>query len=374
MIFDISDLAFRNIMNDEKLALPKRWDGSDFYAELKSLFDYYKKKLHTTANSFETISVNENKINKVCEYILKSINYYFEGFPEKAYQKFKSAMEKFMSTQLIIYPKSIFDQFEAEQFSRGDKLNLFRAVKVNENVPYDRNRVFHTPYTLRSKVSTNRYSIAGFPSLYLGTSLQLCCEEIDLDIHKNFAIAARFQLERYIEHADTNISIIELGIKPQDFLEQNEQWGEIRNRRVPPYLLNNSDVKSAYLLWYPLIAACSFIRINKADPFAAEYIIPQLLMQWVRNKMASVKTKGKNNDYTQLIGIRYFSCASMRSSDLGFNYVFPTSGQKNVIDPRFCEVLSKAFKLTAPTFIHEYCDINACEKALMDRTELEHIV
>lgn len=43
--------------------------------------------------------------------------------------------------------------------------------------PYSRTRVLHTPYNLRSKVSTSRYSIAGYPSLYLGTSLQLCCKE-----------------------------------------------------------------------------------------------------------------------------------------------------------------------------------------------------
>ena len=71
-------------------------------------------------------------------------------------------------------------------------------------------------------------------------------------------------------------------------------------------------------------------------------------MQWVRHELAS-----KNQKYDQLIGIRYFSCASNRTSDLGFNYVFPTSGKQDRGLP-FCSVLMKAFKLTNPVFIHEF--------------------
>ncbi len=45
-------------------------------------------------------------------------------------------------------------------------------------------------------------------------------------------------------------------------------------------------------------------------------------MQWVRSEI----DQSGYGDYNQLIGIRYFSCASVRASDIGFNYVFPTSG------------------------------------------------
>lgn len=221
---------------------------------------------------------------------------------------------------------------------------------------------------MRSKVSSSRYSIAGYPSLYLGTSLELCCEEIHMNPYKDFALASAFKLERMIELTNTDIKVIELGINPQDFLAL-ENKNEIFHRFISQDLLNQVKVKSAYLLWYPLIAACSFIRTNKNDPFAAEYIIPQLLMQWVRREMNTPKS----NKYEHLIGIRYFSCASVKSSDMGFDYVFTTSEhQKSPYIP-YCPVLLKSFKLTKPEYIHKYDNIRTCEWKLHSSTDFQFI-
>ena len=134
-------------------------------------------------------------------------------------------------------------------------------------------------------------------------------------------------------------------------------------------MVKNVNVRSAYLLWYPLIAACSFIRTNKNDPFAAEYIIPQLLMQWVRSEINSKE----HEDIDNLTGIRYFSCASVRASDMGFNYVFPTSGQQKSSDLPYCSVLTRAFCLTKPVYIHEYDDIRTCEWKLSKSNDYDHI-
>ena len=79
---------------------------------------------------------------------------------------------------------------------------------------------------------------------------------------------------------EAGIDVIELGIKPTDFLTFNHHYpsdwnnGDIINRRriLNEVNLNSHEILSAYLLWYPLIAACSFIRKNKNDPFASEYI------------------------------------------------------------------------------------------------------
>lgn len=92
------------------------------------------------------------------------------------------------------------------------------------------------------------------------------------------------------------------------------------------------------LYWYPLIVACSFIRVNKQDHFASEYIIPQLLMQQIRSE---VKTN-------KLVGIRYLSCASEWASELGFNYFFPVSGIRHSSNSEYCEILGSSFMLTKP--------------------------
>ncbi len=238
---------------------------------------------------------------------------------------------------------------------------------VTENISYDRTRVFHMPYDLRSKVSTSRFSIAGYPSLYLSTSLELCCEEIKCNEKNARIIASAFKIGRKKENQRIGIQVIELGIKPQDFFDLDNINGNKRLKRVR-LVLKKRKTKSNYLIWFPLIAACSFIRKEKEDPFAAEYIIPQLLMQWLRNEINK-----KGNIRTKLIGIRYFSCASSEASNMGLNYVFPTSGEVESEIYPYCALLTKTFRLTKPVYINEYESVLKCEEELIQFDDKEYL-
>lgn len=350
MIIDISSSNFQRIFDNEHLYLPIRWNGSDFISTLDELYHLYQCRINEAIKKDEA-RIDDERIKTVCSLIIKSVKAYVNGFPSEAFSIFCRLMNKLMYTPLKLYRKSVTELFD------HDPLNLYRVVGVSDNIPYNRTRVFHTPYNLRSKVSTSRYSIAGYPSLYLGTSIKLCEEEVRLNPYDKFAIASLFKIERNLEYCDTEVSVIELALKPQDFFENNNERDFI-GRRFSRSLLSDNNIRGAYLVWYPLIAACSYIRVNKSDPFAAEYIIPQLLMQWVRKEL----DKNKEN-YDKLIGIRYFSCASVRASDMGFNYVFPTSGKKDENLP-FCSILMKAFKLTKPVYIHDFKNELECERQL----------
>lgn len=374
MILDISDATFKRLMEDKRLYLPIRWDGSDFSLTLENLLNYYIKKLESfpaeKGYCSNHVEVDVDKVKSVCGWLVKTVNYYLNGFPSKSYITFKHAMNCLMRNPLEVYQKTVMEQFEEPGNHRGteERLKLFRVASVEDNRPYKRERVFHTPYNLRSKVSTCRYSIAGYPSLYLGTSLDLCCEEIQMNLQQGFVLASMFELEDNLEYSNTNIRVIELGVKPQDFVNV-ERTNERYERRISASLLESKNLRSAYLLWYPLIAACSYIRINKKDPFAAEYIIPQLLMQWVRSEIET----NQDGEYDQLIGIRYFSCASVKASDMGFDYVFPTSGQRKSDSLPYCAVLAKAFRLTNPVYIHEYDNVYVCEQYLKRLKDLDVI-
>ena len=380
MIIDISDSTFKEIFTDERLFLPIRWDGLDFSDTLEKLLDIYIEHVkkfvpqNEMADQSSDLSSIIVQIEYIKELLLESVRYYLNGFPARAFHFFKHAMSILMQTPLEIYQKSVLEQFEDSLYNINDELNLFRAVKVQDNKPYARTRVFHTPYNMRSKVSSSRYSIAGYPSLYLGTSLELCCREIGAKHDDNYIIASLFKLDREFKSTNINIRVIELGVKPQDFfrnqLDERNFTGSSR-RHISNDLLQNNRTKSAYLLWYPLIAASSFIRVSKKDPFAAEYIIPQMLMQWVRRKMTFVKYPHGRHD--QLIGIRYFSCASASASEMGFNYVFPTSGKRVSVHMPYCAVLAKAFCLTPPILVNEFDSIVACENKLLSSRDLDHI-
>lgn len=354
MIIDISNTQFKRIFDDERLFLPISWSGNDFSLTLEELYHLYQVRLYEIIVK-DGIQIDYKSINRCCSLIIKTVQSYLNGFPADAFDIFKNLMRILMQDPLRLYRKSIHELFALNNYH--DPLNLYRVVYVRDHVPYRRTRVFHIPYNLRSKVSTTRYSIAGYPSLYLGTSIELCEEEIRHNPNDKFALASLFKLERNPEFCDTEINVIELALKPQDFFEENNNQ-ESSKRRFDYHVINDREIKNSYLLWYPLIAACSFIRVNKSDPFAVEYIIPQLLMQWVRHELADNDRK-----FDQLIGIRYFSCASYRASDMGFDYVFPTSGKQDNTLP-FCKVLMKAFKLTTPVYIHEFDSLLECERKL----------
>lgn len=360
MLIDVSDNRFLHIMNDEFFWLPKRWDGKLFEVTIQDLYKKYKRKLKPVLSK-----ENYSLINSICDGIELTLNHYFKGFPFNAYNKFNEVMQLLISNPLKMYQKSGFLPLT----ETSDQLKLFRIRNVENNILYSRKDIFHTPYDLRSKVSSCRYSLAGYPSLYLGTSLELCSEEVKIKTLKDLRIASRFEIIRDFEVNSNNIKVIEMAVKPQDFLNYNEDTGCASNlnaysRRIFYDLdLNDKDVSSNYMYWYPLIAACSFIRVNKDDAFAAEYIIPQLLMQWTRSQ--SVKN--------ELYGIRYFSSSSERASNLGFNYVFPVSGEENKLIPKFCSALVTSFSLTKPKYIHEFNSLEECEVALIEDVDLKYV-
>ncbi|SHO53457.1 hypothetical protein [Anaerocolumna xylanovorans] len=359
----ISKNGFISIANKEELDLPKRWDGIDFHSSLSSLYEQYFFMLTSYINPKDL-----TEIQTICNEILNCIDCYHNGLPNKAFLHMDLIMNILMKYSLAIYKKTGW----SGAFEQNDPLMLYRIRNVQNNINYNRKDIFHTPYNLRSKVSTCRYSISGYPCLYLGTSLELCCEEAKIGSLKDLPITSRFKLERNLNNFGPEIDVIELAIKPKDFIfdeqDRSNQNTKIieknkHGRNFKRRILNDIKVMNNYLYWYPLIAACSFIRVNKQDPFASEYIIPQLLMQWIRNESTNEK----------LIGIRYFSCASERASELGFNYVFPASGEKDPHNEQYCRILTKSFKLTKPIYIHEFNSVYDCELQLKTSTDFDYI-
>ena len=259
----------------------------------------------------------------VCRGICAAVDYSFRGYPAKAYESFKGVMEILGTEPLLVKKEDI------------NKESLFRVVDVENAAVPNRKRVFHVPFSMRSKMSTQRYSIPGFPCLYLGTSVELCCMELNKDPQRDYVCVSRYELQtdkRIFSHfnKETNepvfdndeFIIYDVSIKP--------------DKDIYSVLQNDSDFFK-YIKWYPLISACSYIRAMRNDHYSAEYIIPQLFIQWVRSE---------NED--SVVGIKYFSCASKYASILGFNYVFPTMGtpyhaRKTITD--CCARLSHRFKL-----------------------------
>lgn len=359
MVIDFDKGKFLDLMATNELKLPIRWGNKNFEDTLQELFNFYCNEVRNI------VSLDQHKeIKRVCRLLMRAINHYHDGFPATSFNTFSNIMKTVMERPFRIYNKT----GKIETLSKHDNLNLYRVRNVSDNREYSREEIFHTPFCLRSRVATCRYSIAGYPCLYLSTSLDLCCEETKNQSSQPMIIASKYKIVRnYFLNGKQDIKVIELGVKPIHFVHTNlDNRNYENNLYIQKYLneidLINESVMKNYLYWYPIIAASSFIRINKNHPFATEYIIPQLMMQWVRSE---VKKK-------ELYGIRYFSCASERASELGFNYVFPAYSTTDS-SLNYCGVLSKSFKLTKPEIMSNYCSINACEKMLESKTDLATI-
>jgi len=362
MFLDISSENFKRVFEQDIFHLPQRWDGKDFLAAVRYLFYNYREALKTVVGK-QKYDNQFGSIDNLCDKIILSIEKHLKGYHSRAFNPLEDAMKILMKNPIKAY--SINHDYEFFEHNENP-LNLFRVRNVEEDVNYSRSDIFHLPYNLRSKAAACRYSIAGHPSLYLGTSLDLCKEELQINSSDEFQIASRFELVKNQNNGNTSIRVIELALKPQDFFKMgnDENSDDERSGRYFKGINFRDDKNlSAYVSWYPLIAACSYIRLSKKDPFAPEYIIPQLLMQWVRHKCKQNK----------LYGIRYFSCASPKASEMGFNFVFPVSGNKHRKSSEHCDVLTESFKLTVPKYIDELQECKIFENALIRDKELDFI-
>lgn len=357
MIIKTTHEQFDGIVEHPVLHLPIEWEGDDFYERLNYLFNDYIELAESKLHKREV-----NKLRTICKWILKSVKEYLGGFPNKSYKSFTYIMRKLDKHPLMIYRKTGFN----DAFDTIDPLSLYRIRNVWEEREYSRNELFHAPYYVRAKVATSRFSIPGFPSLYLGTSAKLCRFEIQREDEAADTIISRFKLQRNMRNNNgLKIDVMELGIKPQDFirdhLNRHNNIDSPRRNHLYEINLDSLSIKSSFLYWYPLIAACSFVRNTRGYPFASEYIIPQLLMEWNRSKI----------ERNELVGIRYFSCYSLEASEQGFNYVFPTSGRVN--ENGYCEILSGAFTLTSPISLDEHRTFEEIEEDLSYRYELDRV-
>jgi hypothetical protein len=203
----------------------------------------------------------------------------------------------------------------------NDKKPLYRVRK--SDVPLStRTDIFHIPFSKRHLVSAQRYSVAGLPCLYLGTSLYVCWQEMKKPDFDKLYISA-FTTE------DSNSRILNFAPSLLNATYKDDESTTSLVQR-----------KASYLTLWPLIIACSFIKKHDNSQFMQEYIIPNLLMQWISQRIQS-----------PIVGISYFSTRMKKTKDSlkSINVVFPPkSTYKQTEDNDYSPRLSSLFDFTPP--------------------------
>jgi hypothetical protein len=271
---------------------------------------------------FDELKEKQETIYSFSRAILDSLSAYIDGNALKAQEIFQRQLEEIQDS---ILSSSI-------NVSNGLRNRLFRIRPHKEHEkctgPVD---LFHIPFEKAKLLAKNyRYSISGFPCLYLSgsptdTGLTLAwfeCEQPEKFYWSEFILS---DYNKTIELIDFTWSPFLNAIKANNY----QTW--ILNKE--PFV---KDLFVNYIFTYPLLASCSLKAIEKeGGSYVPEYIIPQMLLEWIR----------ANGKYR---GIKYYSCTRFDEAQKynAFNIVlFP---QENTLPVGHCPRLKYELKVSIP--------------------------
>jgi hypothetical protein len=278
------------------------------------MFQKYRSTLQASAEAGDEVCLQAWQQNQDIlesgEKIAASVEQYLGG------SLFRSSEELRDGLRLL---RPYLEGLAARRQSISD---LYRVREIDTLAHADRNAIFHIPFHLRHRVSSQRYSISGWPSLYLGASLMVCWEEMGRPPFYKLA-AACFDAEK-------SLNVLDFGFRPSVLANLHLPQDETEIQFFDTQFVVN------YLICWPLLAACSISAGYRGNPFIEEYIIPQQLLQWLRDEEFKID------------GIRYFSMRVNQLAEapwLAINYVFPV---RTCNLAGHCQELAKRFSFSLP--------------------------
>ena len=256
-------------------------------------------------------------VSNIIDNINKAVRLLYEGHHSEAYKEISTALEDNYKIFLPYYNSNY------NQYIQGYQWYRIRSMELKYNVT--KSDLFHIPLQLRGKVRTQRYSAPGYPCLYLGASIYVCWEELlRPDLNHSF-------ISRFVNQKD--LHLLDL-TRPQ-----LNHWTMEDNKAQREYNLYRD------LYYLPFIIASTVIVRDRDDVFKPEYIVPQLIMEYVTN----------HNQYDGVL----FSTVHINK-----DFIFTDEEQldferriENIAIPvkeplsesKFCPSLCKLFHITKPT-------------------------
>lgn len=262
-------------------------------------------QLAGTPLDMETIESVTFICNKIKDILFNTL----KGMPSTSFTQIHRLLNGFYGE-----PKKI--DIQATLLTLSPNKNFYRMRIMESIKDIDRSELFHFPITQRGIVKTQRYSSPGYPCLYLGKSIYGCWEEMRRPPMHQCAVA-RFENE-------CELYFINLTIPSVEQLK-----------------------KSSFLKLIPLVITC-MIRVDEVNAtFKPEYIVPQLLIEWIlKNRKFKLEEEKK-----EINGVAYLS------THLNQDFEFPMSTFINYAIPvfsvnmnnKYCYKLCNTFSLTNPT-------------------------
>jgi hypothetical protein len=313
-------MDIQDFFNSTVMRLPRDRSDDDFERYLENTFAAYLAEignLDPNCHLGARIQEARSDVVQLCSWIRRAVHHYLSGLPPAAYNELVKGIT--FVAQRLVNLKSLDVS--------SDAIGPLYRIADTKGAKAHRERLFHAPFHLRHHVGQHRYGIPGFPCLYLGGSLALCLEECRIQA----AALAGVSIAEFTLRGE--IRILDFGYKPQA-LAKIAAGSAMRprgaNAQLEQFIID-------YATCWPLIAASSIKVRHDGKPFVYEYIVPQMILQWLMGQ-------------DDCDGIRYFSTRFLPEEAVvrpTANYVFPAvhgSGPQTGYSAR----LKALFELTDP--------------------------
>ena len=324
------------LLCNELVNAPKE---TTYEKELCRLLEYYRNTLKDYSIDGKQSIYDDAHISKYIKLLIPSLKKLVASYSKGDIIKFNEVTDwLFKDRGNKVTVASFFTKTRIRKDSlwyRARIPKLFEKYKLTD--------LYHVPFDKKHLIGSNRFSLMGFPSLYLGNSLE--CTNIETK-HDGIKAVSCFKCLKDFDIYDFTF-----------FSAANDENNIIKN-----------------LISYPLKIAAS-IAVHKEDTepedskpiFLEEYIIPQLILHCVIKQ----RTLGKP------IGLSYTSVGALKNRNLHThlsnytNLVVPTFQHR---DSGYCSTLRYYFSMTEPIIIpFPYLNESMLTKICNDITKMNFL-
>lgn len=275
----------------------QRNNGCDYRKTFSEILDGYVEMVKSNSHDalfFAEVVANVDMLNRI-------VSSCYQGKRSTAYTQLKNLLKRYEKD-------SIFVEIPSDAI-------FYRMRVCDLRKEIDRKELFHIPFEKIRQIKTQRYSSPGYPCLYLGVSLYGCWEEM--------------------QRPDTESTLFSVFKTCRSF--------KVVDMRIPT-LQEYLDNAEFYLKFFPVIIASTLPVINSDDIYKPEYLLPQMILEWVIEKRREINAIGvyytsafKNNEFYDL-------------DHEWDNVVLPV---QKTSDKGICQELASLFTMTKPT-CYEY--------------------
>ena len=275
---------------------PIKLDDKSYQTVMSSwLLDF-----NTNVNNLSFLTTKEkNNIIVFANSLLKSFDLYFDDIAE-SYNYFCDAIN-------IISENLPCINLGFNNTSNNIRDNYYRIL-AKSNKEFSYKEMLHIPFDKRYLISDYRFSTAGTPCTYMSNDCSIAWAETNMPND--------FQIAEYTV-CDNNKLMLRLDINPISV------YGEIKGNP------NKMELSLKFLYLFPLVAFCSVVCDDSSKRFKEEYVIPQMLMYWLK----------KEKKY---FGIRYRSDKKydLIRNNCGYNIAILATDED---DDHYCKKLKRVF-------------------------------